>query len=99
MKNLSMDDLIRINLGNAESVAQGNYSGLLCPKCKRKSVEAFFSEQNLKRGYGIWFECQLCGNVEHISCNSKPEGFTPLRVSEKFQEIDERSWGAEGNDS
>jgi methionyl-tRNA synthetase len=92
---MDTDELVRINLGNAGAVARGNYSGLLCPKCKRLSAEAFFSEHNLKAGYGIWFECQLCGNVEHISCRSKPDGFDPSRISEKFQRLDERAWEAE----
>ena len=81
-----------INLANANSAAKGVYSGLLCPKCKEQAIEVFFSEHNLKTGYGIWFECQHCGNIEHISCKSQPEGFTPLRVSEKFQRLDERAW-------
>jgi len=92
---MDTDELMRINLANAEAVARGDYTGLLCPKCKRLSVEASFSEHNLKRGYGIWFECQQCGNVEHISCGSKPEGFSVLRISEKFQSLDEQAWGAE----
>jgi len=91
--------IVKINLDNAKEVARGTYTGLLCTKCGKRSVEAFFSEHNLKRGYGIWFECQLCGNVEHISCNSQPEGFTPLRISDKFQTVDERAWEAEGDAS
>jgi hypothetical protein len=89
------EDVIKINLENASAVARGVYTGLLCPKCKRYDVEAFFSEHNLKSGYGIWFECKNCKNVEHISCKSQPDGFSPLRVSERFQELDERGWEAE----
>ena len=92
---MNTDDLIKVNLDNAKSVAEGNYSALLCPKCNKRSVEAYFSEQNLKKGYGLWFECQFCGNVEHISCKSRPDGFTPLRVSEKFQKLDDQSWDTE----
>jgi hypothetical protein len=92
---MNNEELIRINLDNAAAVDRGIYSGLLCPKCRRKSVEVFFSEQNLKKGYGIWFECITCGNVEHISCGREPDGFTPLRVSEKFQKLDEQAWEEE----
>ena len=92
---MNTDELMRINLANAEAVGGGNYSGLLCPNCKHSSVEAFFSEHNLKRGYGIWFECQHCGNVEHISCRVRPEGFSALRISAKFQSLDEQAWRAE----
>jgi len=93
--SMDADDLIKITLGNARSVAKGNYTGLLCPKCRNRSVEAYFSAHNLKRGYGIWFECQFCRNVEHISCELQPAGFTPLRVSEKYQKLDEQAWDAE----
>lgn len=89
---MDRDLQIKINIDNAKAVAAGIYSRLLCPSCQNKFVEAFFSEQNLKVGYGLWFECQQCGNVEHISFKSKPEGFTPLRVSEKFQRLDDRAW-------
>jgi hypothetical protein len=84
-----------ITLGNAQEVAKGHYSTLLCPHCRQNAVEAFFSEQNLKKGYGIWLECQRCEKVEHISCPSEPDGFTPLRISEKFQQLDDRAWEAE----
>ena len=96
-KRKDVDEFIKINLNNAKAVANGNYSGLFCSRCEKQSVEAFFSEHNLKKGYGIWFECQLCKNVDHISCGSRPEGFTPLRVSDKFQIIDERAWEKEGD--
>jgi len=92
---MNTDDLIKINLENARAVSCGNYSGLLCPKCGEKFVEGFFSERILKNGYGIWFECQSCGNVEHIGCTTQPGGFTPLRVSDKFQKLDEQSWREE----
>jgi len=92
---MNSERLIKINLENAQKVAQGIYSELFCPKCEKKSIEVFFSEHNFKKRYGIWFECKSCGNVEHISCKSKPEGFTPLRLSEKFQKLDENAWGAE----
>lgn len=94
-EHMNADELLMINLANAKAVGAGNYSGLLCPKCRQRFVEAFFSEHNLKERYGIWFECQHCGNVEHLSCTSEPEGFTPSRISDKFQNLDEQAWGAE----
>ena len=86
-----------INLANAKAVENGVYSRLLCPKCKEQCAEAYFSEQNIRTGYGIWFECQRCGNVEHISCSTQPGGFTSLRISEKFQQLDEQAWKTKGN--
>jgi hypothetical protein len=89
---MQRDELTAITLANAQEVAKGYYSELLCPHCRQHSVEAFFSEHNLKKGYGIWLECQRCEKVEHISCTSEPEGFTPLRISEKFQRLDDQAW-------
>ena len=42
--------------------------------------DATGTSTTFKTRYGIWFECQHCGNVEHISFTSRPAGFTPLRV-------------------
>jgi hypothetical protein len=85
---------ITVSLANAREIAKGIYSNLLCPHCRQQSVEGYFSEQNLKQGYGIWLECQECKKVEHISCTSEPDGFSPLRISEKFQHLDDRAWNA-----
>ena len=41
---MNSDNLIKINLDNAKVVANGVYTGLYCPKCKKQSVEAFFSD-------------------------------------------------------
>ncbi|MBP6343306.1 MAG: hypothetical protein KA403_05190 [Candidatus Omnitrophica bacterium] len=92
---MESDRLVKIIIENAEKVTQGVYSGLFCSKCENESVEAFFSEHHSKKRYGIWFECQLCRNVEHINCKFKPEGFTVSRLSDKFQAQDENAWGAE----
>jgi len=91
---VAQENRIRLNLENARLLAEGNYSGLLCSKCGKRSVEAYFTKHNLKDLYGIWFECENCGNVEHISCNAKPDGYTPLRSSDRFQSLDERAWDA-----
>lgn len=86
---------LQVILRNAREVGKGRYSHLECPNCKTMSVEAYFSQHNTQDKYGIWFECERCGAIDHISCSSQPEGFTFLRVSERFQELDERAWDAE----
>lgn len=90
-----MDRRIEINLANARAVADLQYRELLCPRCGSCSAQAFFSVDESQGRYGIWFECDHCGNVEHISCGRMPSGFSPDRVSEKFQQLDQRAWSAE----
>ena len=90
-----MDNRIETNLKNAQFVAESQYTALICPNCKRNTNEAFFSADDERNRFGIWFECSDCGNVEHISCGRKPDGFNYDRLSPKFQEMDERAWMAE----
>lgn len=92
---MNKDRVVTINLKNAQLVAKGIYINLHCPKCNEQSSEAYFTRHKQEEKYGIWFECQNCGNVEHISCRGKPEGYDPNRISKKFQDIDERAWNAE----
>lgn len=83
---------LKVNLENMNFVADGIYSNLLCPECGQKKAEAFFSKHKSEKLYGVWFECHKCGNVEHISCGKKPDGFKAERISEKYQVLDERAW-------
>jgi len=92
---MNVDDLIETNLRNAKAVGLGQYTGLLCPKCFEYSSEAFFSMNEPKDQYGLWFQCSACGNIEHFSCGGKPAGFSHDRISRKFQELDEQAWRAE----
>ncbi len=86
---------IKINLQNTEYVSKGIYSNLKCPKCDMETAEVYFSKHRYRESYGVWFECQNCGNVEHMSCYEKPDGFTATRLSSKYQGLDERAWKAE----
>ncbi len=90
-----MDERIEANLKNAQAVAEFRYNALYCPKCRSNTSKAYFSVDDHEERYGIWFECGDCGNVEHISCGRKPEGFSAERVSRKFQDLDERAWRVE----
>ena len=92
---MNTDRVVTINLENAELVAAGTYLNLLCPKCNTTNSEAYFTKHKQQERYGIWFECKNCGNVEHISCREKPDGYALNRFSEKFQKLDERAWNAE----
>jgi len=88
---------IKINLENAKMVEQGKYQNLLCTECGEASASVFFTKKVDAEKYGIWFECQLCGNVEHIDCNSQPTGFRIDLIDQRFQRWDERAWKAECN--
>ena len=89
------NERIQINLGNVKSVADGQYSRLLCAKCKQHACETYFTANSDRSRFGIWFECTSCGNVEHISCSADPEGFSESRISFAFQANDQRAWDAE----
>jgi hypothetical protein len=95
MTAMSLQAVLQTNLGNASLVAQGVYSKLRCVGCSRDEVEAFFSANDKTGQYGIWFECTNCKHVEHISCGSKPSGFSTERLNDRFQRLDERAWSSE----
>ena len=84
--------VLQINLENASRVAEGKYSKLRCAGCNRDEVEAFFSVNDETEQYGIWLECAICKHVEHISCSSRPSGFSPTRLNDRFQKMDDRAW-------
>lgn len=84
------------NLENMNFVADGIYSNLLCPECRQKKAEVYFSKHKSEDLFGVWFECINCGNVEHISCGKSPDGFTSKRLSKKYQTLDEQAWKFEG---
>lgn len=92
---MDTDKIITFNLENAKLVAKGIYRNLHCSNCNNLTSEAFFTKHIKKEKYGIWFECKNCGNVDHISCREKPEGYSEDRISKIYQNLDECAWKAE----
>jgi transcription elongation factor Elf1 len=88
-------EIIDTNIHNLHLIAKKQYENLKCNNCGQLHAVAFFTENKIKKRYGIWIICKICEHTDHIDLNKKPMGFTRERIKEDFQSLDENAWSKE----